>query len=81
MQLLTLPLPPANPPTPPRQDAIVQAVKHQNQIFNRLRWGEGPARVVLEMAHPEHTEIELETAPFALMPHAIHYFLTLIETG
>lgn len=59
-------------------------MQKQNRIFNHLRWGEGPARVVLEMAAregQEKAEIELETAPFDMMPHAIHYFLTLIEAG
>lgn len=64
-----------------QQDAVIQAVRQQNAVFNHLRWGQGPARIVLEMAAPEGAAIELETAPFDMMPHAIHYFLTLIETG
>ena len=56
---------------------MVQAIQKQHRIFNELRWGKGPARVVFETAEGE---IEIETAPFDLMPHAIQYFLTLVET-
>lgn len=66
---------------------LVQALRKQNLFFNHLRWGEGPARVVLEMGgmegeeEREVEEVELELAPFDLMPHVTHWFLTMVETG
>jgi len=66
---------------------LVQALRKQNLFFNHLRWGEGPARVVLEMGglggeeEREVEEVELEMAPFELMPHVTHWFLTMVETG
>jgi hypothetical protein len=58
------------------QSAMVQALQKQSRIFNQLRWGEGPARVLLETSEGE---IEIETAPFDLMPHTINYFLTMVS--
>lgn len=66
---------------------LVQTLQKQNLFFNHLRWGEGPARVVFEMGglqgedEREVEEVELELAPFDLMPHVTHWFLTMAETG
>lgn len=47
---------------------IIQNLQEQNLLFNHLRWGAGPARVVMEMGEgDEAEEIELELAPFELM--------------
>lgn len=68
-------------------NTLVQTLQKQNLFFNHLRWGEGPPRVVFEMEglpgeeEREVEEVELELAPFELMPHVTHWFLTMVETG
>ncbi|KAM3575636.1 hypothetical protein VYU27_002505 [Nannochloropsis oceanica] len=69
------------------KNQLVQALRKQNLFFNHLRWGKGPTRVVLEMRAVKGDderaveEVELEMAPFDVMPHVIHWFLTMVETG
>lgn len=50
------------------ENTLIEALQRQNLLFNHLRWGAGPARVVMEMGEgDEAEEIELELAPFELM--------------
>lgn len=71
------------------KNALIQALQKQNLFFSHLRWGKGPARVVLELGglkgeeaqHEKADVIELEMAPFELLPHVTHWFLTMVETG
>lgn len=50
------------------ENTLIEALQRQNLLFDHLRWGAGPARVVMEMGKGEEAEeIELELAPFELM--------------
>jgi hypothetical protein len=64
------------PPCP--QSNLIQSLQKQTRVFNYLRWGEGPIRVRFEL---EEGDLLVETAPLDVMPHATHWFLTLVETG
>jgi len=68
------------------ENQLIQSLRDQNLLFNHLRWGEGPVRVLLELGGSPGTveeaeEVEFELAPFELLPHVTHWFLTLVETG
>lgn len=59
-----------------------------HSFFNYNRFGKGPHRVKITVDIPtgdkkssEHRSFVVETAPLKKMPHAVHFFLDLVENG